>query len=278
MTSATNAVPRSKLRVTLATRQPSFSSPTRLITGTRTSSRKTSQNSVVPSIARSGRTSMPGASIGTISQVIPACLRTSGSGFVRTSISQYSATWPKLVQIFWPLSTYSSPSRSARVRRLARSDPAFGSEKPWHQTCSPLSIAGRWKAFCSGGAFGDQGRAGVELGDEVAAHVRRTRPLGLLDVDEVLGGRGAAAAELLRPVDPRVPGVEQRALPAGVVLAPPGPVVLLGLRRQRRHDLLEPRAQLPAKRFLFLGVPEVHAARSVSPIEPASVQARYSDA
>ena len=112
------------------TRQPSFSSPTRLTTGTRTSSRKTSQNSVLPSIARSGRMSMPAASIGTISQVIPACLRTPGSGFVRTSISQYSATWPKLVQIFCPLSTYSSPSRSARVRRLARSDPAFGSEKP----------------------------------------------------------------------------------------------------------------------------------------------------
>ena len=37
--SLTKAVPRSKLKVTMATRQPSFSSPTRLATGTRTSSK-----------------------------------------------------------------------------------------------------------------------------------------------------------------------------------------------------------------------------------------------
>ena len=131
----------------MATRQPSFSSPTRLATGTRTSSKKTSLNSLLPRMVSRGRMSMPGVSMGTINQEIPLCFGASGS--VRTSSSQYWATWAWLVQIFCPLMTYSSPSRTARVRRLARSEPAWGSEKPWHQQCSPLRIAGRWNCFCS---------------------------------------------------------------------------------------------------------------------------------
>ena len=85
-TSDTNAVPRSKLSVTMVTRQPSFSSPTRFATGMRTSSKNTSQNSAVPSIVSSGRMSMPGVFIGTINQLMPLCFGTSVS--VRTSISQ----------------------------------------------------------------------------------------------------------------------------------------------------------------------------------------------
>ncbi len=69
--SLTKAVPRSKLSVTMATRQPSFSLPTRFATGTRTSSKNTSQNSVLPSMVRSGRTSIPGRRMGTISHVMP---------------------------------------------------------------------------------------------------------------------------------------------------------------------------------------------------------------
>ena len=59
-----NAVPRSKLNVTIATRQPSFSAPTRLATGMRTSSRNISLNSLSPCAVRIGRTSRPGTSIG----------------------------------------------------------------------------------------------------------------------------------------------------------------------------------------------------------------------
>ena len=84
--SLTNAVPRSKLSVTIATRQPSFSAPTRLATGMRTSSRNTSQNSVLPSIVRSGRTSMPGEVHRHDQPRDARCLGTSGS--VRTSSSQ----------------------------------------------------------------------------------------------------------------------------------------------------------------------------------------------
>ena len=32
----------------------------------------------------------------------------------------------------------------------ARSEPAAGSEKPWHQTSSPRRMRGMWRAFCSG--------------------------------------------------------------------------------------------------------------------------------
>ena len=53
-----------------------------------------------------------------------------------------SACCAMLVQIFWPLTTKSSPSSTARVCRDARSDPELGSEKPWHQISSPLRILG----------------------------------------------------------------------------------------------------------------------------------------
>ncbi len=70
----------------MATRQPSFSSPTRFSTGMRTSSRNISLNSLTPVSVLIGRISMPGESIGMISQVMPLCLGASGS--VRTRSSQ----------------------------------------------------------------------------------------------------------------------------------------------------------------------------------------------
>ena len=45
--------------------------------------------------------------------------------------------------------THSSPSSSARVFNDARSEPASGSEKPWHQAISPRRIFGRKNCFCS---------------------------------------------------------------------------------------------------------------------------------
>ena len=72
----------------MVTRQPSFSSPTRLATGTRTSLRNSSANSSVPAMVRSGRISMPGESMGMMSHVMPRL----PSSPVRTSSSQKSAT------------------------------------------------------------------------------------------------------------------------------------------------------------------------------------------
>ena len=78
-----NVVPRSLANVVLATRQPSCSGPMRFSTGTSTSSRKTSLNSLFPVIWRSGRISTPLAVIGIASIEIPLCGGASGS--VRTS-------------------------------------------------------------------------------------------------------------------------------------------------------------------------------------------------
>ena len=72
-----------------------------------------------------GRIDSPGVSIGQMKYEMPLCLGTFGS--VRTMRMPNWAWWAPLDQIFEPLITYSSPSRSARVARLARSDPESGS-------------------------------------------------------------------------------------------------------------------------------------------------------
>ena len=54
-----------------------------------------------------------------------------------------------VVQIFWPLTIQSSPSFTAVLRRPARSDPAAGSLKSWHQISSPVIIFGIQRCFCS---------------------------------------------------------------------------------------------------------------------------------
>ena len=77
-------------------------------------------------------------------------LATSSRGVVRASNiirSEYSA---RLVQIFWPFMTYSSPSRTATVRNESVSVPLVGSETP--KACkrnSPVAIRGRYSCFCS---------------------------------------------------------------------------------------------------------------------------------
>ena len=71
-------------------------------------------------------TEMPGVSIGIRNMLMPACLATVLS--VRSRANIQVASLARVVQIFWPLTTHSSPSRTASVRKLARSEPAPGSE------------------------------------------------------------------------------------------------------------------------------------------------------
>lgn len=78
---------------------------------------------------------------------MPLCFAASLS--VRTKATHQSACWAPLVHNFWPLITHLSPLSSAWVRSPARSDPAPGSEKPWHHWISPFSIGGRNRRFCS---------------------------------------------------------------------------------------------------------------------------------
>ena len=89
------------------------------------SSKKVSQKGELPLIRRIGFTVTPGWCMVISTKLMPSCLGTSGS--VRTRAKIQSATWAPEVQIFWPLMTKWSPLSTARVRRLARSEPELGS-------------------------------------------------------------------------------------------------------------------------------------------------------
>ena len=139
----------------MATAQPPFSSPSIRSAGTTTSSKNTSANSCSPLIISIGRTSIPGVSMSTKNAVMPRCRESAGP--VRVRSTQRSEYWARLVQTFWPLITHvdavrGSPSGTARQRKDARSLPASGSEKPWHQSSAPESRRGTTSAASSGGA------------------------------------------------------------------------------------------------------------------------------
>ena len=110
----------------LATVQPLSSSPKRLPTGTRTFSRKTSFHKRLPLNATKGSTEIPGVERSISRKLMPFCGCT--SGLLRTRQKIQSACSAPEVQIFCPSTTYSSPSRTARVPTDARSEPACGSE------------------------------------------------------------------------------------------------------------------------------------------------------
>jgi hypothetical protein len=121
--------------------QPSPRCASRLSAGTTTSSRNSSLNSAWPVICVIGRTSRPGERMSTISIEMPRWRGPSSS--VRASTPHQRAYWPHETQVFWPLNTKSPSSFTrARVRSDARSEPASGSEKPWHQISSAERIDG----------------------------------------------------------------------------------------------------------------------------------------
>ena len=82
---------RSLPNVTLPSDQPRPRSPTRLSFGMRTSSRNTSLNVWEPVMSTSGRTVIPGASIGHTKYEMPWCFGASGS--VRASRIPSWARW-----------------------------------------------------------------------------------------------------------------------------------------------------------------------------------------
>src|SRR5581483_9004099 len=71
------------------------------------------------------------------------------SGLVRAMRIPHFENWAPEVHTFWPLTTHSSPSRTARVWRLARSEPDPGSENSWHHTSLPDTMLGRNRLRCS---------------------------------------------------------------------------------------------------------------------------------
>ena len=75
------------------------------------------------------------------------CLGTSGSVLVTSSARL--AMCADEVQTFCPLTTQWSPSLTALVARLARSEPAPGSLNSWHQISSPVHSGRSQRFFCS---------------------------------------------------------------------------------------------------------------------------------
>ena len=108
---------------------------------------------------------------------------------------------------------------SARVRSDARSEPAPGSENPWHHTSSPRRIFGRCAAFCSSVPSSISVGPACSVPTKFTPTYGRAGPGGLLVEDQLLGRRRAPAAVLLGPVQARVARVEQPPLPVGVPLA-----------------------------------------------------------
>ena len=140
----------------LAMVQPPFSGPTRFSFGTFTSVKKVSQNGEVPAISWIGRTSTPGRFMSISRKLMPSCfLRGVGAHQAEAPVGPLRAGGPDLLAVDqeW------SPLSSALVCSEARSEPAPGSEKPWHQRTSPRAIGGMWRLLLLLVAVFEQGRA-----------------------------------------------------------------------------------------------------------------------
>ena len=141
---------------------------------------------------------------------MPRCLGTSQS--VRARSRPRSAWWALVLHSFCPLTTHSSPSRSARVVRPARSEPLPGSLNSWHHVSSPVIARGSSRRFSSSDAVGEQRRRGEAHADadRRADGAGRGELLG----DDGVGPAGQAAAEPLdRPRRRRPAGWRGAAAP-----------------------------------------------------------------
>ena len=192
---------------------------------------------------------------------MPRCFGTSGS--VRTRNSPTSAIWPNEHQIFWPFEhVVVAVELGARAQRRE-----VGAHARLGEALAPHLLAaedlGEVLRLLRVGPLLDERRSCVQRADEVHTHVGGTGAGRLLVEDQLLGGRRAPPSVLGRPVQTRVAGVEQAALPVGVPAAALDPRVTRRFRRERGQCLLEPHAQLHAKRFVGLRVTQLHGAGSL---------------
>src|SRR5215208_5644037 len=101
-----------------------------------------------PSTVRTPWISMPGESRGTRDMVRLLCCGASGSVLViRKTYWQLCAP---VVNIFEPLITHESPSRTARVLHVAMSEPPSGSVYPRHNRMCPLNTPDSTSSRISG--------------------------------------------------------------------------------------------------------------------------------
>ena len=102
-------------------------------------------NNALPVNSRSGLTSTPSLCISSRKYVMPLCLAALES--VRASRAPHWENCAAVVQIFCPVIRHPPSTLVALVVRLARSDPAPGSENSWHQINSPRNVGGRKRCF-----------------------------------------------------------------------------------------------------------------------------------
>ncbi len=107
----------------------------------------------MPSFFSFAITAKPGRSVSTMKALMPLCF-CSGSAIAKT-ISR-SAWAPLVMKFFIPLSTQSSPSRTARVCWLAASVPAFGSLRQKAPSFSPFASGVRKSRFCAASPYVSQ--------------------------------------------------------------------------------------------------------------------------
>ena len=169
---------------------------------------------------------------------MPLCFGASGS--VRHASQIQSASWPPVVKTFWPLMTYSSPSRTARVRQRREVGAGAGLAVADGEVHLAGEDRGRNCCFCSSDPNRMQRRADGVEGHERQRHARAVR----LVEEEVLLERGVAlTAVLLRPAQPELAVAAHLANELAVRLA-------AGIRPLERgpalggHERLEVVAQL----------------------------------
>ncbi len=107
-----------------------------------------------------------------------------------------------VVQTFWPVTTNSSPSSTPVVRRAARSEPAPGSEKPWHQMTSLRSSSGMISRFCS------------SVPTAMTVGTRKVRPIWLTEWGTRARALSSSWIACMPGVPPRPPYSRGREMPA----------------------------------------------------------------
>ena len=200
-TSPTKAVPRSKLSVVMVTRQPSFSSPSRLATGTRTASRNNSPNSVEPAIV----SKRPEVDAGTVhgqdqpgDTPVTAVLGP-GPDEQLAEVRHLGVRGPDLLSrddVLVPVALGPGPQRRQVAPRAGLGEslaPHLVAPEDGRQEPGPLF----------GGALHDHRRPGMEQADEVHPDIGRVGSLELLEVDELFDRARAPAPSLDGPVDAR---------------------------------------------------------------------------
>ena len=139
--------PRSFVSTAIPTSQPPFSGPRRQSAGTMTSVKKTSSNSEPPVIWRSGRISTPGRRMSKRKNEMPRCFGSDavGAGHQDAPVAVAPARAPHLLTVD---DVAVAVALGRRADSDARSLPAPGSLKSWHQTWSAASVWRRWSACC----------------------------------------------------------------------------------------------------------------------------------